>query len=119
MLVEDPEGEFKLSPDSRRFVRVADAREPVRRFRRVGMEGFDNDGDGRINEDDLGGPDPNRNFAVRVEPRGRLAVPDVGGETRNVFEFQLRHAEHLRELPLPQHRAPDHVLGPARHPRDR
>jgi hypothetical protein len=63
MYVEDPEGDFKLSFDKRMFVPVADPREAVSpRFRRIGSEGFDNDGDGRINEDDLGGPDPNRNF---------------------------------------------------------
>ncbi|MBM3789862.1 MAG: hypothetical protein FJW35_05865, partial [Acidobacteria bacterium] len=63
MYAEDPEGDFRLSPDKRRFVRVADKREEGLRFRRIGMEGYDNDGDGRINEDDIGGPDPNRNFA--------------------------------------------------------
>ena len=96
MCREDPEGDFKLSPDRRRFVPVADSREQVRRFRRVGMEGFDNDGDGRINEDDIGGPDPNRNFAYGWSLDAGWPYPMSEAETRNVFEFQLRPPEHLR-----------------------
>ncbi|RPJ67808.1 MAG: hypothetical protein EHM24_20405 [Acidobacteria bacterium] len=91
MFVEDREGDLKLAPDGRRFVRVADAREQVRRFRRVGMEGFDNDGDGRINEDDLGGPDPNRNFAYGWSLDAGWPYPMSEAETRNVFEFQRAH----------------------------
>jgi hypothetical protein len=91
MFVEDPTGDLKLSPDLRRFVRVADAREQVRRFRRLGMEGFDNDGDGRINEDDLGGPDPNRNFAYGWSLDAGWPYPMSEAETRNVFEFQRAH----------------------------
>jgi len=92
MFVEDPGGDLKLSPDGRRFVRLADAREQVRRFRRLAMEGFDNDGDGRINEDDLGGPDPNRNFAYGWSLDAGWPYPMSEAETRNVFEFQRAHA---------------------------
>ena len=92
MFVEDPEGDLKLSPDGRRFVRVADGREQVRRFRRLGMEGFDNDGDGRINEDDLGGPDPNRNFGYGWSLDAGWPYPMSEAETRNVFEFQRSHS---------------------------
>ncbi len=91
MYVEDPEGEFKFSPDKRRFVRVDDPREEVLRFRRVGSEGFDNDGDGRINEDDLGGPDPNRNFPYDWNLRNGAPYPMSESETRNVMEFWLAH----------------------------
>ena len=91
MYIEDPAGEFKLSPDKRRFVRVADPREEVRRFRRVGDEGFDNDGDGFINEDDIGGPDANRNFPYGWGVEAGYPYPMSEAETRNVFEFQLRH----------------------------
>jgi hypothetical protein len=92
MYIEDPAGEFKLSPDKRRFVRVTDPREEVRRFRRVGDEGFDNDGDGFINEDDIGGPDPNRNFPYGWSVDQGYPYPLSEAETRNVFEFQLRHS---------------------------
>jgi hypothetical protein len=91
MWVEDASGDYKLTLDGRRFVRVADAREPGTRFRRLGMEGFDNDGDGRINEDDLGGPDPNRNFPFGWTLADGWPYPMSENETRNVFEFQLKH----------------------------
>ena len=90
MYVEDPDGEAKLSPDKRRFIEVADPREEVRRFRRVGAEGFDNDGDGQINEDDIGGPDPNRNFPYGWSVADGYPYPMSEAETRNVFEKQLR-----------------------------
>jgi hypothetical protein len=71
---------------------VADPREEVRRFRRVGSEGFDNDGDGLINEDDIGGPDPNRNFPYGWSVAEGYPYPMSEAETRNVFEFQLRRS---------------------------
>lgn len=91
MWIEDPAGDFKLSPDRRRFMPVADPREPGQRFRRIGGEGFDNDGDGRINEDDIGGPDPNRNFSFGWGLDAGWPYPHSEIETRNVFEFQLAH----------------------------
>ncbi len=91
MWVEDPAGDFKLSPDRRRFVPVGDPREAGQRFRRIGGEGFDNDGDGRINEDDIGGPDPNRNFPFGWGLESGYPYPLSEAETRNVFEFQLAH----------------------------
>jgi hypothetical protein len=87
----DPKGDFKLSPDKRRFIPVDDPREEVKRFRRIGAEGFDNDGDGLINEDDLGGPDPNRNFPYGWTLRDGNPYPMSEPECRNVFEFQLAH----------------------------
>jgi hypothetical protein len=89
MYVEDPDGNFKLSPDKRRFVPVEDPREEVKRFRGIGGEGFDNDGDGQINEDDIGGPDPNRNFPYGWTIADGFPYPMSEAETRNVFEFQL------------------------------
>jgi hypothetical protein len=91
MWIADPAGEFKLSVDKRRFVRVADASDSAPRFRRLGMEGFDNDGDGRINEDDIGGPDPNRNYPFGWSLQDGWPYPMSENETRNVFEFQLKH----------------------------
>lgn len=91
MYIEDPKGPFKLSPDKRRFVPVIDEKEEVLRFRRIGSEGFDNDGDGMINEDDLGGPDPNRNMPYGWNLQAGEFYPLSEPETRNVFEFQLAH----------------------------
>ena len=91
MYIEDPKGMFKLSPDKRRFVPVIDEKEEVLRFRRIGSEGFDNDGDGMINEDDIGGPDPNRNFPYGWNLQAGEFYPMSEPECRNVFEFQLAH----------------------------
>lgn len=91
MYVEDPRGDYKLSVDKRRFVPVEGINEDVLRFRRVGSEGYDNDGDGRINEDDIGGPDPNRNFPAGWNLRAGNPYPMSEPCTRNVFEFQLDH----------------------------
>ncbi len=91
MYVEDRHGPLKLSPDGRRFVPVAYEQEPVQRFRVIGAEGFDNDGDGLINEDDIGGPDPNRNFAYGWTLSAGWPYPLSEPETRNVWEFQRTH----------------------------
>jgi hypothetical protein len=62
MRMPDPVGGWTVHPtDARRMIRVRgdDAEGP--RYRVVG-EGIDNDGDGRFNEDRIGGVDLNRNF---------------------------------------------------------
>ncbi|MBZ5496696.1 MAG: hypothetical protein LAP85_09855 [Acidobacteriia bacterium] len=91
MWIEDPAGDYKLSADQRRFVRITDPSDAAKRFRRMGEEGYDNDGDGRINEDDIGGPDPNRNFPYGWDLSSSWPYPLSERETRNVFEFQRRH----------------------------
>lgn len=90
MYKEDPNGYFKLSLDGRRF-EAADPAEKVMRFHRIGSEGFDNDGDGRINEDDIGGPDPNRNYPSGWNMQAGNPYTMSEPETRNAFEFQLAH----------------------------
>jgi len=91
MWMEDPAGDYKLSADKRRFVRIEEPGDTARRFRRIGEEGYDNDGDGRINEDDIGGPDPNRNFAYGWDLGSGWPYPMSEQETRNVYEFQRKH----------------------------
>jgi len=91
MYIEDSKGEYKLSPDKRRFILVSDPKEEGLRFRRIGSEGYDNDGDGMINEDDIGGPDPNRNFPYGWNLQAGNPYPMSESECRNVFEFQLAH----------------------------
>jgi hypothetical protein len=91
MYIEDPKGNYKLSPDKKLFVRVEDPEEGVKLFTRIGEEGYDNDGDGLINEDDIGGPDPNRNFPYGWNLEAGNPYPMSEPECRNVFEFQLKH----------------------------
>jgi hypothetical protein len=91
MYIVDPKGDYKLSPDKRQFIPVSDEKEEVLRFRRIGSEGYDNDGDGMINEDDIGGPDPNRNFPYDWNLPDGNPYPMSEPECRNVYEFQLAH----------------------------
>lgn len=91
MYIEDPKGNYKLSADKRLFLRVEEPEEGVRLFTRIGGEGYDNDGDGLINEDDIGGPDPNRNFPYGWSLETGNPYPMSESECRNVFEFQLKH----------------------------
>jgi len=91
MYVEDPRGEWKLSADRRRFEPVEDSNEDGLRFRRIGSEGYDNDGDGMINEDDIGGPDPNRNYPSGWNLPAGNPYPMSEPCTRNAYTFQLAH----------------------------
>ncbi|NQT80895.1 MAG: hypothetical protein HQ555_10965 [Candidatus Aminicenantes bacterium] len=91
MYIEDPKGAYKLSPDKRQFIRLTDKKEEGLRFRRIGSEGYDNDGDGMINEDDIGGPDPNRNFPYGWNLQAGNPYPMSEPECRNVYEFQIAH----------------------------
>jgi len=91
MYIEDPKGNYKLSADKRQFVRVEYPEEGIKLFTRIGSEGYDNDGDGLINEDDIGGPDPNRNFPYGWNLQAGNPYPMSEPECRNVFEFQLKH----------------------------
>jgi hypothetical protein len=61
----------------------------------LGSEGIDNDGDGRVNEDDLGGYDPNRNWAADWQPdyvqSGAMDYPFELPEARAVNDFLMAH----------------------------
>jgi hypothetical protein len=91
MYAEDPHGDYKLSADKRRFIRVDDPAEDVLRFRRISGEGYDNDGDGMINEDDIGGPDPNRNYPADWNLQAGNPYTMSEPETRNAYTFMLNH----------------------------
>jgi hypothetical protein len=92
MYIEDSKGSLKLSVDKRRFVSIGDEKDyPGKRFKRIGSEGFDNDGDGRINEDDIGGPDPNRNYPYGWMLSAGDPYPMSENCTRNAYNFQVAH----------------------------
>jgi hypothetical protein len=61
----------------------------------LGLEGLDNDGDGEVNEDAIGGYDPNRNWPWRWQPQyvqgGADYYPGSLPETRAVMQFVLAH----------------------------
>jgi hypothetical protein len=59
----------------------------------LGSEGFDNDGDGRVNEDPVGGYDPNRNYASDWQPNyiqgGSMDYPFQLPEARGINDFMM------------------------------
>ncbi len=67
MRKRDPFGRYKTDPDDPR-VMVPIKAEEKGEWTILGDEGIDNDGDGRINEDEAGYVDGNRNWAHNWEP---------------------------------------------------
>lgn len=94
MRVRDPNGRWKPHPKYPHMLVRAEADERGQ-YRRLGSEGFDNDGDGRINEDGDGYYDPNRDWAWRWQPRyiqrGAYRYPFSILENRMVADFVTDH----------------------------
>ena len=61
----------------------------------LGNEGLDNDGDGRVNEDPVGGYDGNRNWASNWQPEyiqgGAMAYPFQLPEAKAINDFLMAH----------------------------
>ncbi|GMR14200.1 MAG: M14 family metallopeptidase [Gemmatimonadota bacterium] len=75
MRVLDPDGGWVIHPDDpRRMVRARQDAEVGPRYS-VYSEGTDNDGDGRFNEDRVGGVDLNRNFPANWSPSQLASGP--------------------------------------------
>lgn len=94
MRKKDPNGRFKSHPDDPRImipVRPGEKGE----YTILGSEGIDNDGDGRINEDEPGGYDMNRNYGYNWQPNyvqwGAGDYPFCFPETKATRDFLLAH----------------------------
>ncbi|MFC1476888.1 M14 family metallopeptidase [candidate division KSB1 bacterium] len=91
MRIPDPEGNMKKSPDDPRLMVRRDRGETGGEYYRVIGEGIDNDGDGRLNEDGIGGLDMNRNFPRNWELQylqsGAGAFPLSEPETYATLQF--------------------------------
>jgi zinc carboxypeptidase len=90
----DPNGRWKIHPDYPNL--MIQAKDDQRgEYVLLGSEGFDNDGDGRVNEDGDGYYDPNRDWARQWQPKyvqgGAYRYPFSVGENRLVAEFVLDH----------------------------
>ena len=90
----DPNGRWKNHPEyPQLMIRAKD--DERGEYELLGSEGFDNDGDGRVNEDGDGFYDPNRDWARLWQPnyvqRGAFRYPFSIGENRLVAEFVLDH----------------------------
>jgi len=90
----DPNGRWLVSPEDPRLMIRARPDEPGE-YEILGFEGFDNDGDGLVNEDRPGFYDPNRNWPWRWQPQyvqfGADAYPTSLPETRAVIDFVVSH----------------------------
>jgi hypothetical protein len=95
MWMKDELGRYEINEDDPRFfIRVAPD-DPPGGWARLGEEGIDNDDDGRVNEDGIGGYDPNRNWPADWQPEwiqyGATDYPFSLPETRAIGEFLLDH----------------------------
>ncbi len=94
MRKSDPKGNYKAHPDDPRIL------VPIRpgekgEYSLLGLEGIDNDGDGRVNEDGPGGYDMNRNYGYNWQPNyvqnGAGDYPFFFPETQAIRDFLLKH----------------------------
>lgn len=90
----DPNGTHRRNELDSRIIERAPEGIPGN-LSRLGSEGIDNDGDGRINEDGLGGYDMNRNWASDWQPNhlqyGAGEYPFDRPETNAIAQFILDH----------------------------
>ncbi len=91
---KNPDGGYITDPkDSRRLIRT----EPGKKgeYELLGMEGTDNDGDGLVNEDGIGGYDGNRDWGFNWEPNyvqsGADKYPFSQPENQAVLGFMVKH----------------------------
>lgn len=98
MRKKSPFGTHRLDPDDPRIMIRVDEGE-TGDYILLGEEGLDNDGDGRINEDDAGYLDGNRNWGFNWRPdyiqRGGGAYPFEGSGMKAVGEFLHSHPNIL------------------------
>jgi len=92
---KNPNGRYKIDPENPKWLIGADPDEPGE-YEFIGTEGFDNDGDGHVNEDRIGGYyDPNRDWGWDWQPDyiqgGALKYPFSVPENRAVAEFVMSH----------------------------
>jgi hypothetical protein len=94
MRIRDPNGRWKPHAKYPHMMIRAEADEPGG-YRLLGSEGFDNDGDGRVNEDGDGYYDPNRDWAWKWQPghvqQGAYRYPFSIPENRLVADFVMDH----------------------------
>jgi hypothetical protein len=88
------EGTYRISHDDPRIMERVPPDE-VGDWILLGYEGIDDDGDGRVNEDPVGGYDPNRNYASDWQPNyiqgGSMHYPFELPEARALNDFMEAH----------------------------
>lgn len=95
MRIKDPNGRWKPDPQFPEYLMIRAGPDEPGEYTLLGFEGVDNDGDGRVNEDPVGGYDANRNWGFDWQPNyiqnGAREYPFSLPETRAVSEFILKH----------------------------
>lgn len=93
--VPSPNGLWKVSPDDPRRMVRRQAGDSAGPFYDLYSEGVDDDGDGRFNEDGVGGIDMNRNFprnwGLEIEQEGAGPYPLSEPETQATLAFLVGH----------------------------
>jgi hypothetical protein len=94
MIRKSPTGRFvKDQRDPRKLIPVGP--DELGEYEMLGFEGYDRDGDGRVNEDGIGYYDPNRDWGWKWQPdyvqRGAYKYPFSQPENRAVMEFVMKH----------------------------
>ncbi len=88
------QGTHRLDPKDPRLL-VAVEPGQLGDYLELGKEGYDNDGDGRVNEDTVGYVDPNRTWGFSWEPgyvqSGAGAYPLSIPETRSIAMWAMQH----------------------------
>jgi hypothetical protein len=95
MRIKDPNGRWKPHPLYPEYLMVQVEADEKGEYTLLGSEGIDNDGDGLVNEDPVGGYDMNRNWAWDWQPdyvqRGAQEYPFSLPETRAIADFVVAH----------------------------
>lgn len=88
------QGGFRLDPKDPRLLVDVEPGE-LGDYQLLGGEGIDNDGDGRVNEDEVGYVDPNRTWGFGWEPSyvqaGAGPYPLAIPETRSIALWAMKH----------------------------
>ena len=95
MRIKDPQGRYKPHPQFPDYLMVRVGPDEPGEYSYLGLEGYDNDGDGQVNEDAAGGYDMNRNWGWDWQPNylqfGSHEYPFSLPETRAISEFLQSH----------------------------
>lgn len=95
MRQKHPEGNMIVVADEPRLMRKADTKDGETGIYRIFLEGIDDDGDGKYNEDIAGGTNVNLNFPHLFDhfDTGTGLYPGSAPEARGIMEFVFGHPE--------------------------
>ncbi|MBI3259776.1 MAG: hypothetical protein HYZ54_09925 [Ignavibacteriae bacterium] len=105
MRIIDPSGEWMINPDDSSLMKKADKRKgEVGQYRLI-SEGKDDDRDGKVNEDEVGGTNINRNFTFKYKPYQTDGgeYPFSSPEARALGEFLFTHNNILTVFTFEYH----------------